>query len=161
MGQESSSHLELEHLIGYSFRSRGFLDKVSSRDVLDGKRYELLGDALIKFTLMDHLSRKYPDWNDFKISNKLDLLLNRDRSKEIVDNFHLKKFVNMEKSDKLILDSLIGVIYVDGGGEGGAGCKAVKKVIYKLWQLGDGAPETKKYWNRSLFHAVKINRECF
>lgn len=118
-------------------------DSLRGRDakIRDYQRLEHLGDAVIHFVITNYLYRKYPQQDEGFLSQQRSNLVSQHRQKVIAEQLELEKFVmkdpgvrSYNRYDKF-LEALIGAIYLDAGGEDGAGYLKAKTVIYKLWEL--------------------------
>ncbi|OXA62088.1 ribonuclease 3 [Folsomia candida] len=152
MGLSSSSLYNLQKNIGYHFRNEVILTEALTHDscrvddpnIKTYQRLEHLGDAVINFAITNYLFRKYPDSSEGTLSTLRANLVNQTKQKEISDQLELHNFVKMHQSVKGLprhdkfLESVIGAVFIDAGGERKGGYKEAKKVIYNLWELKDG-----------------------
>lgn len=113
-------------LFEQAFTHRSYLNE-AKEDVASNERLEFLGDSILSLVVSDYLFKKYPEYNEGKLTNLRALLVN---TKHLAENARKLKFGELLKLSKgeeeskgrenqsLLADcfeAFIGALYLDQG----------------------------------------------
>jgi ribonuclease-3 len=128
---------DLELQIGYSFRSRGLLDRAlthrsfANERVEEGCRHnealEFLGDSVLGFVVSAWLLDRFPEQAEGKLSKMKAYMVSETSLAELAESIDLGRFIRLNRGEEktggrrkraLVADAyeaIIGAIYLDGG----------------------------------------------
>lgn len=114
---------------------RSFLNETSEK-IPSNERMEFLGDSILSFIVSDYLFRKYPEYNEGKLTNLRSLLVNTKMLAELSRECDLGSMLRLSKGEEEsggrnnqslladLFESYLGAIFLDSGLE------EVRKFIY-------------------------------
>jgi len=153
---------DLEKTIGVVFKNKDLLtEALTHRSYLNefpkwrlphNERLEYLGDAVLELIVTEELFKKYPDFDEGKMTVLRASLVNSVRLSKVADDIGLEEFIMLSKGEKRdtgkarevilanAMEALIGATYLDHGIDAAHGF--VKKFI---WKYLDEIVKTKSY----------------
>lgn len=142
---------ELENILEYQFKNIDYLREALSHPSLkqidlptkhvDYERFELLGDSILNFIIVDLLFHKYKDLKEGDIAKIKSYLVSGELLNEISKKLQLSKFLIMTKGEENCggrenpgnvenaMEALIAAIYLDSGD-----IAKTKNIVKKLWE---------------------------
>ncbi len=136
----------LEELLGYRFEDRILLEEAlthkSHKKSYDNERLEFLGDAVLDLIVGEYLYKKFPSYDEGKLSKMRASLVNEEGFAHLAKILNIGDFIllsNAEQNnggrDKPSLlsnafEAIIGAIYLESG------LNSAKKVTVKLLESG-------------------------
>jgi len=122
---------EIEAKIEYSFKNKSLLRQAfihSSYAKCRGEEYnerlEFLGDSILGFTVAEHLYYRFKNWDEGKLSDQRQKLVNNDLLCKIVEELELDKYLTISETQEIspkmranIFEALIGAVYLDDKGK--------------------------------------------
>lgn len=148
---EYKNTLELEKLLGYQFKNVNYLKEAlshpslkqidSSKDHVDYERFELLGDSILNFIIVNRLLDKYKDLPEGEIAKIKSYLVSGELLNEISKKLQLSRFLVMTKGEENsggrdnpgnienAMEALIAAIYLDSGN-----MECTQNIVENLWQ---------------------------
>lgn len=127
----------LQEQIGYFFSDPGLLDMaLTHRSFInenvafrlrDNERLEFLGDAVLDLCISDLLMRRYPDFNEGKLSRMRSVLVNEFPLAELGRKYSLGEYLRLGRGEEVsggraktsilanAFEALVAAIYLDGG----------------------------------------------
>jgi ribonuclease-3 len=130
---------DLEKIIGFDFNNtlllkealthRSYLNENKNWPTPHNERLEFLGDAVLELIVTDFLYKKYPDFDEGKLTGIRAALVNHNMLSRVADEIDLDNYVFLSRgennsSDKTreaiyanAVEALIGAIYLDQGYE--------------------------------------------
>src|SRR3989344_5107496 len=134
---------ELENKIGFQFKNtnllkealthRSYLNENPSWGLPHNERLEYLGDAVLELIVTEDLFKKFPEFEEGKLTLLRAALVNYQFLSKVTHEFDLYDYIflsrgeakDSEKARDVILanaiEALIGAIYLDGGYEAARG----------------------------------------
>lgn len=132
-----NKELELEQNLGYTFKSKSFLDnslrhssfvnEQSHIEFQDNERLEFLGDAVLSLIVGHILMIRYPEIKEGDLSRMRAGLVNESCLAAIARNIELGKYIHLGKGENQTngrrknsiladtFEALIAAVYLDGG----------------------------------------------
>ena len=129
----------LEDIISYHFQDKELLllamthssysNEQKNKDRQNNERLEFLGDAVLEITVSDYLFRKYPDYDEGKMTKTRSSMVCEFTLASCARDIHLGEYLLLShgedstggrERDSILSDAfeaLIGAIYIDGGME--------------------------------------------
>lgn len=141
----------LEQLLGYKFSNRNYLQEAlshpslkqvdSPKNHVDYERFELLGDSILNFIIIDLLLHKYTDLKEGDIAKIKSYLVSGELLNEISKKLELSEFLIMTKGEENCggrenpgnienaMEALIAAIYLDS-----KDMENTKNIVQNLWK---------------------------
>jgi ribonuclease-3 len=125
---------ELQQLINFQFKDIGKLNQAlihrsflneQGKGIESNERYEFLGDAILELWISDRLFKKFPEFDEGKLTNLRALVVCTQNLAKVSEKFGLGKFINLShgeekhggRNNQSILadtfEAIIGSIYLD------------------------------------------------
>ncbi len=136
---------KLEKAISYEFKDkdivkeslthRSYLNENPSWKLPNNERLEFLGDAVLELAVTEELYKRFPEYQEGKMTGVRAALVNYQMLSEVAKSFSLEKFVLLSRGEAKdtgrardvilanAIEALIGAVYLDGG------YKAVAKFV--------------------------------
>ena len=127
----------LESDLGYEFKDlgllnvalthRSFINESSEPGLQDNERMEFLGDAVLDLCISDLLMKKYPDYNEGRLSRMRSLLVNEYPLAEMGRKFSLGEYLRLGKGEEgsggrkknsilsNAFEAVVAAVYLDSG----------------------------------------------
>ncbi len=128
---------KLEKTISYEFKDRDLLkEALTHRSYLNenpkwgvpnNERLEFLGDAVLELSVTEELYKRFPEYQEGKMTGIRAALVNYQMLAEIAKSFGLEKFILLSRGEAKdtgrardvilanAIEALIGAVYLDGG----------------------------------------------
>ncbi len=128
---------KLEKAISYEFKDadllkealthRSYLNENPKWDVSNNERLEFLGDAVLELSVTEELYKRFPEFQEGKMTGVRAALVNYLMLSEVAKSFGLEKFVLLSRGEAKdtgrardvilanAIEALLGAIYLDGG----------------------------------------------
>ncbi len=136
--REGDDYLELERILGYSFRKReilatalshrSYVNSVKADDPIDSnERMEFLGDAVLNIIITDYLFHTYPSKQEGRMSKMKSLVVSSKVLAMCAAHWDLGRFIHLSRSEaksggrnrsSILSDAyeaVLGAVYLDGG----------------------------------------------
>lgn len=114
-------------LLDVALTHRSFINENSQPGLRDNERLEFLGDAVIDLCISDLLMKKYPDYNEGKLSRMRSLLVNEYPLADMGRKFSLGEYLRLGKGEESsggrnkssilsnAFEAVVAAIYLDSG----------------------------------------------
>jgi len=114
-------------LLDVALTHRSFINENSQPGLRDNERLEFLGDAVIDLCISDLLMKKYPDYNEGKLSRMRSLLVNEYPLADMGRKFSLGEYLRLGKGEETsggrnkssilsnAFEAVVAAIYLDSG----------------------------------------------
>lgn len=117
--------------IGYKFRDNKLFELATTHvsyanenNIESNQRLEFLGDSVLSAIVTEYIYKKYPDFNEGKLTKLRSSVVCKDYLCEVARNISLGKFLKVGKSEKYLsvkqpsmladtFESLLGAIFLD------------------------------------------------
>lgn len=87
-------------LLDTALTHRSYINESSEPGLQDNERLEFLGDAVLDLCVSDLLMKKYPDYNEGKLSRLRSLLVNEYPLAELGRRFSLGEYLRLGKGEE-------------------------------------------------------------
>ena len=146
----------LEKKLGYTFREPAYLSLAlthPSTNRPDNQRLEFLGDAVLEFCVSDMLYRKYPSWQEGKLTARRAALVCEKALSVLARSLDLGRELMMgggeeltggREKDSILCDAfeaVLAAVYMDGGME------AAQALVLRLFAEEERLAELKEVGN--------------
>lgn len=124
-----SYHFQDKELLLLAMTHSSYSNEQKNKDRQNNERLEFLGDAVLEITVSDYLFRKYPDYDEGKMTKTRSSMVCEFTLASCARDIHLGEYLLLShgedstggrERDSILSDAfeaLIGAIYVDGGME--------------------------------------------
>lgn len=178
--QEQGNILELEKKLDYSFKNQALIKEALShpslkqldepQDHKDYERFELLGDAILGFLIVEILFYKFQDLDEGNIAKFKSFLVCKETLCKVAQRINLADYIIMtigeEKSGgrtnpnniENTMEAILAAVYLDSG------IASVRSIVLKLWEdeirtvsFKDLDPKTHlQEWSQANGHGMPI-----
>jgi ribonuclease III len=116
-------------LLDVALTHRSFMNESAEQGLEDNERLEFLGDAVLDLCISDLLMKKYPDYNEGRLSRIRSLLVNEYPLAELGRKFALGEYLRLGKGEESsggrnknsilsnAFEAVVAAIYLDSGFE--------------------------------------------
>lgn len=114
-------------LLDVALTHRSFINESSEPGLQDNERLEFLGDAVLDLCVSDLLMKKYPDYNEGRLSRMRSLLVNEYPLAEMGRKFSLGEYLRLGKGEESsggrkknsilsnAFEAVVAAVYLDSG----------------------------------------------
>lgn len=114
-------------LLDTALTHRSYINESSEPGLQDNERLEFLGDAVLDLCVSDLLMKKYPDYNEGKLSRLRSLLVNEYPLAELGRRFSLGEYLRLGKGEETsggrnknsilsnAFEAVVAAVYLDSG----------------------------------------------